>query len=875
MLHKAALFLLACAFPGVAQGAPVDELYPQLYGFNPNGNPTGYTGSDPLAKYTWDPSQVNVTAMQRYEAYATAVLATPSTSVSNPTSLLNGGGNATFLQFGRLRLDLGVEHAGWFEFFSPDLAAVLSTCKCVVKASISEYNEPWPGKTQAVKAYDNNLFRLETNSEYYEGVRFAWVLYEPSSPQETGAALPWTLTGVRVVAQVKPVNYTSNFASSDPTLTAVWHAGALGSRLNMHEQYFGSILMDRGDRVSIQGDGHPTMAAALAAFASPEVHRLVKVMLNATNSGCPGCHVVDEGIMSYPVLWTMSVHDWLWSSGDGGAFLGEFADSIARILEGDAKSFLTNPFLSLQGWDDRLGNGWCFPPATAPCGREPQLTFAAQLAMATQEFAAALGAAGDAARAANATAAANALVAALAAAVPLDSDAGTLGVHSASMFLNVQGLVTTPSQTATLVSRYLNDSASICSWSPFNSYWILQGLGNAGELDRASEMAALCWGGMTRMAPGCFWELFEPAWEGLVEVGGKAPTRPSYCHPWSNGVTAWMSRALGGINPVAPGYAGLGGYVVTPHVSARYPFISTATTHGGGGSGGSGGGGAAPISVNATFSQRVTSAANSDGGGLPVHFIRTVTVEAPSTPGVVGVPMTEAGSYDSTPCQLLRLRVNGAATAPITLQADQLGGALRFRATLPHSHVFSPKLPPGSHTVTAEYTCSGASTTTTTTTMPPSPVFPPITWRALAWDVDYSTHGDWVGKRGGDGYHLFAFDTNATGFPLDVSNLPPYALSVTPHLSGFENVDYRSLGVNNSDTAFLQDPRGGVGPPESWGTQARGGMAHRALPSWSTSPVAVTAPPPRGGSPSTSPPPTSPPPLWTPIKTGPPPWSCG
>ena len=35
---------------------------------------------------------------------------------------------------------------------------------------------------------------------------------------------------------------------------------------------FNSILIDRGDRVSIQGDGHPTMAAALSAFGSPDVY---------------------------------------------------------------------------------------------------------------------------------------------------------------------------------------------------------------------------------------------------------------------------------------------------------------------------------------------------------------------------------------------------------------------------------------------------------------------------------------------------------------------------------------------------------------------------------------------------------------------------
>ena len=68
--------------------------------------------------------------------------------------------------------------------------------------------------------------------------------------------------------------------------------------------------MDRGDRVSIQGDGHPTRAAALSAFGSPDIYDLVWTMLNKTDSGCPGCHVVDDSIMPYPIYWMSSVNDW-------------------------------------------------------------------------------------------------------------------------------------------------------------------------------------------------------------------------------------------------------------------------------------------------------------------------------------------------------------------------------------------------------------------------------------------------------------------------------------------------------------------------------------------------------------------------------------
>ena len=47
----------------------------------------------------------------------------------------------------------------------------------------------------------------------------------------------------------------------------------------MHTLSTSSILMDRGDRVSIQGDGHPTMATALSAFGSADTYDLVHTML--------------------------------------------------------------------------------------------------------------------------------------------------------------------------------------------------------------------------------------------------------------------------------------------------------------------------------------------------------------------------------------------------------------------------------------------------------------------------------------------------------------------------------------------------------------------------------------------------------------------
>ena len=53
-------------------------------------------------------------------------------------------------------------------------------------------------------------------------------------------------------------------------------------------------------------------------------------------------------------------------------------------------------------------------------------------------------------------------------------DVGEYQVHSAANAFNALALLT-QDEMDTLIASVLNDSVTICSWSPFNTYWILQG----------------------------------------------------------------------------------------------------------------------------------------------------------------------------------------------------------------------------------------------------------------------------------------------------------------------------------------------------------------------------------------------------------------
>jgi alpha-L-rhamnosidase len=287
----------------------IAEPHPWLSGANASGAPPVAASPDPFVGTTWG-AGTNATTVQLYNATKFERWESmPAGSFAVSRVGTAGGLTVAVHAPGSVMIDFGVEHAGWVEFASADPAAADAAAAGRLWASISEYTEPYDGKTKPVVSYAGGVFRLEPNAELYEGVRFVWIFVEVD--KAAAAFEPFTLTNFRLVSQVKPVNYAGHFASSDDVLTSAWYTGAYGSRLNMEDDDFNSILMERGDRVSIQGDGHPTMAAALVAFGGAETYRLVKVMLNSTDSGFVHGHkVVDQTIMPYPIYWGMSVNDW-------------------------------------------------------------------------------------------------------------------------------------------------------------------------------------------------------------------------------------------------------------------------------------------------------------------------------------------------------------------------------------------------------------------------------------------------------------------------------------------------------------------------------------------------------------------------------------
>lgn len=499
---------------------------------------------DPLANYRWDRIGAD-DPLQVYELRPVAVTADAPGSFEGLQSLTGETPAVTVRGPGSLRLDFGVESAGWLELDSPDLAGA-------VELSIGEYNEPailnagaqHPAKTLAPVRH-GQTWRLELNRELYEGVRFGWI-------HVRSFERPWRITAARLVCQARPANYEGAFACSDPLLTRIWYTGAYAVRLNFQKTYLGAILMERSDRFSWTGDAHPSQAAALTAFAQWD---FVARNLEHTSTQ-------DNGIASYALYWILSLVEYFEATGDR-ATLERFLDNARGKLDRAAVRWDNPAPLGFYGWDERLGAGF-----ERPNGAETTQAWRMLWLRAARAFARAARAAGRADLAGQYEAQAERRIAGL----RRDSRwAAGLGPHAAADAVNAEFADAAERET---LGRALESRLDRMSFSPFNQYFIVQALGRLGRDEQALTTVRDVWGGQVAYGATSFFEVYRPAWNGVLGPLDPVPNNQcgytSLCHPWSSGVTAWLTRQVLGIKPAEPGYRR---WSVRPHPGARLDWI--------------------------------------------------------------------------------------------------------------------------------------------------------------------------------------------------------------------------------------------------------------------------------------------------------------
>ena len=887
-------------------------------------NPSVPESPDPLVSVTWDLNQYNHNHNHKNNDTSDSFVGTPLQiyRTSNPVALYTIPSDASVVVADResqttgstprllvlesctVVMDWGSERAAWFEVQSHDNLVSHANAQVKVTASISEYNRPYPGKTRSLQKYGNHTYRLETNKELYEGVRFTFLHVsfpnndaEAKTEEETTATsntnanananTALAIDDFSIVSKVKPIDYTGSFRSSHKLLTKAWYWGAYGARLNVEQSQINSILIERGDRVAIQGDGHPTIAALLAVFYSDEMVVLLSNVLNETDNAHK--HVVDDSIMAYPLYWCLSAMDYYWATFNGNnGIVDSFADQhqlvadIRILLDKRIDDFL-DPNLNIHwfGWDDRVGNGWCYHSDDA-CTREGHLAFAGLVIMVCNDLVDVLKSlvvlildeSGDTRKGDADAEQMKALV------KKYDSHAKKMsaalrnipeypsefGVHAAANAINAnvateqeieQHWMGTADNTNTL-----NNAVTICSFSQFNQYWILQALGNIGGdiggIEHALKSIDLCWGPMMELSTGgCFWELSSREWLSFMNEGDQAPHLPSYCHPWASGVTPWLSKVMGGTHPFRPGYSE---FIALPYVSETYSFVNstTPTPHG-------------PITVSARLSPPLPKANNEHQQSASskfelFQFQFEATIDA-NIPGLFGLRKSVIlkKSSSEAPLKIETVKVNGipiaphdildSEQAPTLFEGSGVGGSKNHQRTKEHyflrlgTNNGSDRSRDGasiSYVVTAQYQAvghrgSGRSTTpalntaaairhrslskTTTTTIHTSTTddgddddfspFPiPNYPSSILEPFDSKSQGDGLLQYGKDGFLLLGCNHSSTynDTKTDVDMLPAYIKEVTIRRHGFPGwvVPKETLvGYSDTDPVYLPDPGDG------------------------------------------------------------------
>jgi len=532
----------------LATPCAITEPYPILNGGAFAAPRSVKESPDPLVAYQWkDPKATD--GLQIYFLKPVAAVADKPEAFDNLASATADQAAITVKAAGSIRLDFGVESGAWIEFDSPD-------CPGEVEMGISEYNEPAPNKTRAAVKY-GNTYRLELNKELYEGVRFAWINVKATDK-------PWHITAIRAVCQVKPTNYAGSFACSDPLLTRIWYMSAYGVKASLCKDYFGAILMDRGDRMSWTGDAHTSQAAALVAFGDFD---LIKRNIDNTSGQ-------SNGIRSYSLYWVLSLLDYYCYTGDTTTLEGYIKNASAK-LDDAYNAFDKDPKLRFYGWDERLCAG--FEIWFKSC-QEAQNAYKMLSIRAWNDFAAAMGQCGRTDLQEKYLGYAKEKMAEL-----RKSDAwlAGFGLHAAADAVNTGSL--THTEQAALFDKWFMDRVNRVSLTPFNQYFIIQAMARMGKHDDALSSIRDLWGGMVKYGGTTTFEVYRPSWNEVIATNAAVPNSQSgivsLCHPWGAGVVKWLNEEVLGIVPTQAGFKT---YDIMPHPGRTLTQVSgeSPTPHG-------------------------------------------------------------------------------------------------------------------------------------------------------------------------------------------------------------------------------------------------------------------------------------------------------
>lgn len=438
-------------------------------------------------------------------------------------------------------IDFGVQIAGSIELFTPmtkgkDMPSVRIRFGESVAETMAEIGERGAQNDHALRDQVVKLPWLGKTTIGPSGFRFARI-------DNVDPKINVELSHVSAVLTLRDVPYIGSFKCSDERLNQIWETGAYTVHLNMQEYLWDGI---KRDRLVWLGDMHPEVSVINSVFGHNPV---VPESLDMTRDVTPVTAWMN-GISSYSMWWILIHEEWYQHHGNLD-YLKEQQPYLTALLKRLSTYVGPDGREKLDGM--RFLDWPTFENKTAVHeGLQAMMTLTMESGARLCEIL------GDKETAKLCTDTAKLL---------RTHKPEASGRKSPAALLSLAGL-RDPADVATVLKK---DGPK--DLSTFYGFYVLNALAKSGDIDTGLDFISQYWGGMIDFGATTFWEDFDLAWTenaGRIDepvAAGKKDLhgdfgahcyigfRHSFCHGWAGGPTAWLSKNVLGVEPVAPGCA--------------------------------------------------------------------------------------------------------------------------------------------------------------------------------------------------------------------------------------------------------------------------------------------------------------------------------
>ena len=439
-------------------------------------------------------------------------------------------------------IDFGVEITGSVEVFTPitdskEMPAVRVRFGESVAETMAEIGERGAQNDHAVRDLTVKVPWLGKTTFGPSGFRFVRL-------DNADSKIDLQLSQVRAILTIRDIPYVGSFKCSDERLNKIWETGAYTVHLNMQDYLWDGI---KRDRLVWLGDMHPEVSVINCVFGYNEV---VPKSLDMIRDVTPVTAWMN-GISSYSMWWILIHEEWYLQHGSldylkqQQVYLTELLKRLATYVDADGKETLDG--MRFLDWP------------TSESSTAVQEGLQALLTLTMESGAKLAGILGDAELQVLCTD----TVAKLRKHVPEAS-----GRKSPAALLSIAGF-----RDPTEVSNKVLKKDGPKDLSTFYGFYVLNALAKSEDIDTGLDFISQYWGGMLDVGATTFWEDFDLAWtkdagriDEPVAAGKKdlhgdfgafcySGFRHSFCHGWAGGPTAWLSKNILGVTPVAAGCA--------------------------------------------------------------------------------------------------------------------------------------------------------------------------------------------------------------------------------------------------------------------------------------------------------------------------------